>query len=316
MGASLWLQWPGRMDNVRSDHVLGMMSDPVATASWPQVFRRTAWFVIRGTALRGGVFADSKRDRGGTDALYEVLAFCKRHGIKVAVNATSAGRAQCDGRSLLLAQEVEQFDRISALGFAIDAFQLQSVVSGTIHTPDCMDKYPKAGGMEKRIADVVRFCHAVLPDFPTARIILADTAAAKDDAEHGADWDYRRDYTALSNALVLAGLPEPSFHLAWSAEETAPDLSDVVAAATFFRENGWTCGLKPITDSANLSAKRFHKDLVGFVRRIGAAGALPDEITLTSWNRSYPTLLYPEWERGTLTAVGAAWAADGLIADT
>jgi hypothetical protein len=309
----LWMQWPGWADNAPTAHVLDFMTvGTAASESWPVVLSRTAWFVIRSTAMRGGIFADKRGDTGGTLALARVLWFCRQHGIRVALNVPS--RYQCDGRVALLADIRQDLVRIADLGHAVGAVQAQSVVSGAVQSDHCKAVYPKGGGgIARNLEDLASLCATVLPIFGDARIVIADTSAAKTDDEHNTDWDYRRDYLYLANGMVRLGLPIPSFHLAWAKEEAAADLSDIRAAATFFRANRLTWGLKPISDSANDSALVFAHDLIAFVADLKRYDCLSDELNLTSWNRAYPDRLWPETDPGTLTGAGLGWVGLGVI---
>lgn len=302
----LGVQMIGSLDNTANLQAVRMFSD-LGAAAWPTVFAHTGFVVIRSTALRSGLYSN-RRGQDGDRILANHLGWCKKHGIAVYVNVPT--RYQCDGRGQLLAQDLEQFARMTAMGFPPAGYQIQSWGSGSLPSDQCRSVYEKANSLAPRIRDVLTFCEAV----PPGRIIVADTLAAKTDGQHNADWDYQGDYLSLVDAMVRAGHAAPSFHQAWAREEAAPDLSDVKAADRFFRGHGWTWGLKPISDSANESAAAFGRDLVGFVADLKREGCLPHELVLTSWNRAHPTAMFPETEPGTLTGAGLGWVALGVVA--
>lgn len=301
--SKLWIQLPGNADNGDNPQAFSMFAEDADL--WPAALARVHGVIVRSTALRGGMFADAKGSDRGTVFLRDAfLPFLQTHGLQLSINCTSAGRAQCDPgrgpRSALLYQEAGQFDRIVDCGGVIHEFRLQSIFSGTIHSGDCMKLYPKNGGLQRRIADVLRFMDFVRPKFPFARFAIADTSAAKTDAEHRADWNYRASSTALLEAVRKAGHDLAAFHLAWPLEEMAPDASDVRAAAEFYRDLGVPWGLVYATDRADVSALDYHAGILRSKQLIKDQGITPDHVVLTSW-KTWPQILIPETDEGTFT---------------
>lgn len=305
--SKLWIQLPGTTDNGDCEQAYSMFGS--GANGWMTGLKHAHGIIVRSTALRGGMFADRKGDDRGTRFLRDTfIPFLKAWGLKLAVNCVSAGRAQCTTtsgpRSELLFKEIDEFQRISDCGGTIDVFRLQSIVSGTIHDGDCMKLYPKAGGMERRIEDVVRFMGAVRPRFPLAKFVVADTAAAKTDADHSPDWDYQRMYAELLDGVHAAGHGLDAFHLAWSLEEMAPDLSDVEAADDFFDGLDVKWGLTPATDGGDVSARAFADGMIKIAYQLRDAKIHPNDLVLTSWKK-FPDLLTPEMDPITFTGVVA-----------
>jgi len=310
----LVVQAIGSRDNVADRQSLDWLSD-VWMRQDPMLYAYITSALFRSTAIRNGAYS-LKHGNPGDGYLYAHLDFCRRHGIEVLVNCVSAGRAQCDDRASLLTDELDMFDRFDALGFWPDGVQMQSIVSGRVQTPQCLEMYDKFGASdpaswERRKQDVYRFCEAMLSRYPHLRLIVADTAFAKTGADHDPRWNYRRDYLDLANGMAQRGFPAPAFHLACAGEEVTD--SELAGLRQWSIETGLSIGLKPINDSANQSADVFERDFLAFGERIAAVG-LPREITGTSWNRAYPTDMGPPDVPGTMLHAIRGWVDLGIIA--
>lgn len=313
--SKLWIQLPGNSDNgtnLNAYDMFGSRGD-----SWPTGLSHVEGIIIRSTSLRNGMFEDTKGNHSGSDYLQSVfLPFLRQNNIKLAINAVGAGRSQCDGRDKLLAQEREEALRIINLGGKIDVFRLQSIISGTIHTPDCMEKYPKNGGLERRLEDVVRFMDEMKSWFPDAEFIISDTAAAKTDAIGvipGKElWNYRASYSFLLDGVRALGHDIHGFHLAWATEEMAPDASDVADARDFFNEKGIKWGIVYATDNGNVSAKAFYKGILAGVNLLKINGIYPHDAVVTSW-KTFPQILIPENKRYSFTHVIKSVINTGII---
>lgn len=321
--AKLVMQIPGNADNGDNAQAYDMFRP--GNTDWLTTLGKLQELVIRSTALRNGMFDE---DIPGIDDYMqdELFPFLATHNIKLSINCVSGSRVQCGGRETLLAKEMAQFERITSLGGVINSFRFQSVVSGTIHdeqTPDettdtqpnCLLTYPKNDALDLRAEDLIRFMDAVSPLYPNARYVIADTAAAKTDNDHGERWDYQASYSYLMDMVAAAGHYIHAFHLAWALEEMESDFSDVIAADIFFntkKRRDW--GISYITDQANISAEGYANGVLTAAAGVYNKNVRPTEIVLTSW-KDYPTILIPETTTDTFTNVGKRLIALGAIAD-